>query len=204
MLEKLKTNLLWVVALLLGYSGWSRAQDPDEASALIDIPDPLPMVAEDAVQVRKPGESMTVAFDPFRIEENLDDRNRQNAVIDDGPRAEQGAEQDTGVPVLSLDGAMRVDGKGVAWMNQDYYKEGDTVTAGLDGASVLIKKIRGPKVTVEYLEKDYTLVLYVTPRLSLGRKSGKLMEEAQPETTSSPLPELIGELADLAGSKPEG
>ena len=33
MLDKLKTNLLWIVALLLGYSGWSRAQDPDEASA---------------------------------------------------------------------------------------------------------------------------------------------------------------------------
>lgn len=201
MLDKLKTNLLWIVALLLGYSGWSRAQDPAEAAALLEIPDPLPMVGEDAVQVRKPGESMTIAFDPFRIDENLDDRNRKNAVIDDGPRAEQGAEQETGVPILSLDGAMRVDGKGVAWMNQDYYKEGDTVRAGLGGASVLIKKIRGPKVTVEYLEKDYTLVLYVTPRLSLGKKSAKLLEEAKPETSEGVLPDLI---AELDGSKPEG
>ena len=201
MLEKLKTNLLWIVALLLGYSGWSRAQDPDEASALLEIPDPLPMVAEDAVQVRKPGESMKVAFDPFRIAENLDERTLQNTVIDDRPQPEQGGDQESGIPVLSLDGVMRVDGKGVAWMNQEYYKVGDTVNAGLDGATVLIKKIRGPKVTVEYLEKDYTLVLYVTPRLSLGRKSGKLMEEAKPEADSSTVPELI---AELAGSKPEG
>jgi hypothetical protein len=201
MLDKLKTNLLWIVALLLGYSGWSRAQDPDEASALLEIPDPLPVVAEDAVQVRKPGESMKVAFDPFRLEEKLDDRNRKNTVIDDGPRPEQGTEQDSGVPVLSLDGVMRVDGKGVAWMNEEYYKEGDEVSAGLGGATVLIKKIRGPKVTVEYLEEDYTLVLYVTPRLSLGRKSGKLMEEAKPETSGGLIPDLF---AELEGSKPQG
>jgi hypothetical protein len=201
MLEKLKTNLLWIVALLLGYSGWSRAQDPNEASALLEVPNALPMVSEDAVQVRKPGERITVEFDPFRIDENLDGRDRQNAVIDDGPRAKQGDEQDSGVPILSLDGVMRVDGKGVAWINQEYYNVGDTVSAGLDGASVLIKKIRGPKVTVEYLEEGYTLVLYITPRLSLGRKSGKLLEEAKSETAPGLIPELLSE---LEGSKPQG
>lgn len=180
MLEKLKTHILWVVALLLGYSGWSRAQDPEAAGLLAETPAPLPMVAEDALSLRKAGVELKIPFDPFRIQENMDARDRANQVVDDRAPVSEAVEEASETPFLELQTVMTSDGKGIAFINGRHYLEGARIGIA-EGVLVDVKRIRGPSVTVEYLGEEYVMHLYDWPRLSLLRTKAKLMPAATPQ-----------------------
>lgn len=181
MLERLKTNILWVIALLLGYSGWSRAQDPDAAAGLLEeTPTPLPMVDEEALSHRQAGVELEIPFDPFRIQENMDARDRANQVVDDRAPVSEAVEEASDTPFLDLQTVIVRDRKGIAFINGRHYLEGDRIGVA-EGVLVDVVRIHGPSVTIEYLGEPYTMHLYDWPRLSLLRTKAKLMPAAAPQ-----------------------
>ena len=182
MLEKLKTHVLIVVAVLLAYSGWSRGQDPEDVAGLLDIPDVLPSVPADSLSHRAPGEELALDFDPFRMAERMDARDRGDEVIEDrGPVGE--AVEDAGeAPMLELQSVIaRPSQQSLAFINGRHYEEGARMGVA-DGVLVEVRRIAGPEVTVRYLEKDYTMHLYDFPRLSLLRTKAKLIADLPEET----------------------
>lgn len=185
MLEKLKRHILLLVAALIGYSGYSRAQEEDAGLLDLEMPDPLPMVREDKVLQRTAGEDLEVSFDPFHLKERQSMQASSDTFDDYIPESSEQQSEEQGLPVVELESVMRLRGDGIAFFFGTPFREGETILVTDKGEAVAIRVINRHRVTVEYLAERYTLDLYERPRLMLGTKGAKLLGRDQQAEAST-------------------
>ena len=189
MLDKLKTHVLLVIALLLGYSGWSRGQDPEEGTGVFDVPDPLPMVDAERVEMRAAGEVLNLAFDPFRLEERLDERDQRSDYVDEAPINQAETGESEAAPVLELSALLKLPGgESMAVLNGRHHRVGDVLHIGTEGLEVRLVRVENQKVVLSYLDEEHVLDVFQWSRLSLMRKGAKRMAKVS-EAESAALAE---------------
>jgi len=211
MLEKVKMHVLWLVAVILGFSGYSRAQDPagsllEEASSVI-----LPEIDPEMLRLRSEEEEAQVLTDPFKVAERFDMSKYAQQVdydYDDGQMLGDGEGR---VPVVSLESTLSFGGRQSAYFDGKRVSRGNTIVAGPEGGNVTLLRVDTLEVVVEYLGVEYNLHLHESPRLQVGRTHAAVMgrkrtggEEGLNQAESAALEPLRETAAKIRKAQKEG
>jgi hypothetical protein len=171
MIAKLKSNILLLVALFLGYSGWGSAQ-ADESGGLLQEQPLLPEILSETLRLRDPEAKVLSLADPFRLAGLGMGRNKRE---DDGPMQPINLDEGEQVPILELQSTMRLPEGGIAFFNHRKVNQGQAILPLAGGNSPVLKAVRGPLADVEYMGVVFTLDLNNFRSLKLSKNGGEIL-----------------------------